>query len=301
VISKQIVIGSRGSDLALWQANFIKSQLEKLGLSVSIKIIKTQGDKIQHLSFDKMEGKGFFTKEIEEALLREEIDLAVHSHKDLETNNPEGLIIAAVSEREYPAELFLIHRDSFDENEPLKVKKGAVIGTSSSRRKSQLLAMRPDVILKDIRGNVPTRINKLRNKDFDAIMLASAGVTRLQLNTEDLESILLDPVQFVPAPAQGVMAIQIRENSKDLFEILQKINKIDVQELIGIEREVLRLMQGGCQMPLGAYCFKDTMGYHLYVSVADSWKDIPKRLYLQSKVPMGLAEKAVVELKKKVK
>jgi hydroxymethylbilane synthase len=296
--NSKITIGSRGSDLALWQANFVKAQLEKLGAIVVVKIIKTQGDRIQHLSFDKMEGKGFFTKEIEEALLNNEIDLAVHSHKDLETNQPEGLVIAAVSKRENPSDLLLINKNAFDKDEIISLKKEAIVGTSSSRRKSQLLALRKDVVLKDIRGNVPTRINKLQSGEFDAIMLAYAGVARLQLDISNFVSLALDPKEFIPAPAQGVMAVQIKKTRNDLIELLQKINEPEVQELIGIEREVLRLMGGGCQMPLGSYCIKETGMYHLYASVANDWKSIPKKIYLTDSNKFELAKKAVLLLKK---
>ena len=158
----KIRIGSRGSDLALWQANYVKNLLEDKGCDVTISIILTKGDQIQDLSFDKLEGKGFFTKEIEEALIANEIDLAVHSHKDLETSSPEGLMIAAVSDRENPAELLLIRKEAHASNETWELKKNAVIGSSSARRKSQVLSLRPDLQLKDLRGNVPTRIEKLR-------------------------------------------------------------------------------------------------------------------------------------------
>ena len=178
----EIVIGSRGSDLALWQAHHVKDRLTELGHNVTINIIKTQGDKIQHLSFDKLEGKGFFTKEIEAALLDGSIDLAVHSHKDLETNPPEDLIIGAVSNRANPADLLLIRKASADNSRKWNLKEGAIVGTSSARRKSQMLAYRSDVNLKDLRGNVPTRINKLREKQYDAILLAKAGVDRLELD-----------------------------------------------------------------------------------------------------------------------
>ena len=184
--NQHIRIGTRGSDLALWQANFVKGELEKLACTVEIKIIKTQGDLVQDLSFDKLEGKGFFTKEIEEALIANEIDLAVHSHKDLETSSPEGLMIAAVSDRENPAELLLIRKEAYAPNETWELKKKAVIGSSSARRKSQVLALRPDLQLKDLRGNVPTRIDKLRKGEYDAILLAKAGVNRLGLDLGDL-------------------------------------------------------------------------------------------------------------------
>lgn len=249
---KRIIrIGTRGSDLALWQANFVKSSLEHLGQQVEIIIIHTQGDKIQDLSFDKLEGKGFFTKEIEQALLQNEIDLAVHSHKDLETTSPEGLIIAAVSDREDPSELLLVRNESTDKSQKWQLKNSATIGTSSARRKSQILTHRPDLIIKDLRGNVPTRIQKLRDGHYDAILLAKAGVNRLQLNLSDLFCVTLDPTEFVPAPAQGVLGLQIRSNDSTLQEILGELNHAETKDKIDIERGVLKKMDGGCQLPLG--------------------------------------------------
>ena len=250
---QHIRIGTRGSDLALWQANHVKQQLEDLGTSVSIQIISTQGDRIQDLSFDKLEGKGFFTKEIEQALLNNEIDLAIHSHKDLETNPPEGLCIVAVSEREDPAELLLIHPTSVEENRLWNLKKGGVIGTSSARRKSQVLAHRPDLIIKELRGNVPTRIAKLRAGEYDAILLAKAGVSRLKLDLSDLIVVRLDPKIMVPAPAQGVLGLQIRSNDERTKSLVSPLNDKAVHALIAIERTVLNLMDGGCQLPLGVY------------------------------------------------
>jgi hydroxymethylbilane synthase len=249
-----IKIGTRGSDLALWQANFVREELEKLGHSVEINIIHTQGDKIQDLSFDKLEGKGFFTKEIEAALLSKEVDLAVHSHKDLETTPQAGLKIAAVSDREDPSELLLANLDAVDNNELWGLKKNAVIGTSSARRKSQLLALRPDLQIKDLRGNVPTRIKKLKTEGYDAILLAKAGVNRLNLDLSDLHVEVLDPTVFVPAPAQGVLGLQIRTEDSGLAEILSNLNHTYTAEKIELERSVLRLMEGGCQLPLGVYC-----------------------------------------------
>jgi len=249
---KRIIrIGTRGSDLALWQANFVKSSLEHIGEQVEIIIIHTRGDKIQDLSFDKLEGKGFFTKEIEQALLQNEIDLAVHSHKDLETTSPEGLIIAAVSDREDPSELLLVRNESIDKSQKWQLKNSATIGTSSARRKSQILTHRPDLIIKDLRGNVPTRIQKLRDGHYDAILLAKAGVNRLQLDLSDLFCVTLDPNEFVPAPAQGVLGLQIRSNDSTLQEILGELNHAETKDKIDIERGVLKKMDGGCQLPLG--------------------------------------------------
>lgn len=252
--TKPIIIGTRGSDLALWQANFVRKELEHRGHEVHIEIIKTEGDKIQDLSFDKMEGKGFFTKEIEDALLRNEIDLAVHSHKDLETNQPEGLEVAAVSSRANPCELLLIRESVHEENALWGLKKDAVVGTSSARRKSQLLALRPDVQIKELRGNVPTRVEKLKSGAYDAILLAKAGILRLELDLSDLVCIDLTPDEFVPAPAQGVLALQIRSSAIELKNILNQINDPAVQKLVHLERSVLNLMDGGCQLPLGVYC-----------------------------------------------
>ena len=215
---RTIVIGSRGSDLALWQANHVKDELEILGHSVRIEVIKTQGDRIQHLSFDKLEGKGFFTKEIEEALLNNTVDLAVHSHKDLETTPPDKLVIGAVSERAHPSDILLISKECVDTSQKWNLREGGTVGTSSARRQVQVRYHRPDCQLLDLRGNVPTRIQKLRDGEYDAILLAKAGVDRLELDLSDLEVFVLDPEEFVPAPAQGVLGLQIREGDGFMAE-----------------------------------------------------------------------------------
>lgn len=248
-----IRIGTRGSDLALWQAHFVKAQLENLGCEVQLQIIVTQGDRIQDLSFDKLEGKGFFTKEIEAALLNNEVDLAVHSHKDLETSQPAGLCIGAVSYREDPSELLLMRKTAQDPTQKWGLKLGAVIGTSSARRKSILKALRPDLQIEELRGNVPTRIDKLRSEQYDAILLANAGVSRLALALEDLHTVILDPTEFVPAPAQGVLGLQIRQGDLETQAIVSQLNHPDVAAKIAIERGVLQSLEGGCQLPLGVY------------------------------------------------
>lgn len=286
-------IGSRGSDLALWQANHVKRQLEDLGCTVDITIIKTQGDAIQHLSFDKLEGKGFFTKEIEQALLDETIDLAVHSHKDLETNPPAGLSIAAVSEREDPADLLLIAPSAVNLNEMWHLKEAAIVGTSSARRKSQVVRFRKDVTIKDLRGNVPTRIQKLREGQYDAILLAKSGVDRLQIDLSEFEVVRLDPTEFVPAPAQGVLALQIRDKDEKTSSIVAKMNHSDVQERIAVERKVLNLLQGGCQLPLGVFCGEDHV---VYVSHAESWEDGSNWYKYEADDLEGLAELIVADL-----
>ena len=292
-INQHIRIGTRGSDLALWQANFVKGELEKLGCTVEVKIIKTQGDLIQDLSFDKLEGKGFFTKEIEEALISNEIDLAVHSHKDLETSSPEGLMIAAVSDRENPAELLLIRKEAHAPNETWKLKKNAVIGSSSARRKSQVLALRPDLQLKDLRGNVPTRIDKLRKGEYDAILLAKAGVNRLGLDLGDLIQINLSPRVFVPAPSQGVLGYQIRTDDVNLSLLLRNLNYEKIENEIKVERKVLQLMNGGCQLPLGVYFD----GKFVYVSYAPSSLSVARYFKFEYSNDINFAEKIVAHLK----
>ena len=286
---QKIVIGSRGSDLALWQANYVKDELMALGAEVEIKIITTQGDAIQHLSFDKMEGKGFFTKEIENALLDKSIDLAVHSHKDLETNPPAGLLIAAVSEREDPSDMLLILKESFDETQKWNLKAHATIGTSSARRKSQVVQYRPDCTLKDLRGNVPTRIQKLRDGNYDAILLASAGVERLKIDLSEFVVFKMDVAEFVPAPAQGVLGLQIRDTDKELFSLLQNLNNQQAEERIRIERKVLNLMDGGCQLPLGVFCDEK---YKVSVSYAKSWEEGSRNFYFDA----GQMEQAAEEI-----
>jgi hydroxymethylbilane synthase len=292
----KIRIGTRGSDLALWQAHFVRRQLEEIGCEVSIQIIVTQGDRIQDLSFDKLEGKGFFTKEIEQALLNGEVDLAVHSHKDLETTQPEGLHIAAVSYREDASELLLMRREAVDAGQAWNLKANAVIGTSSARRKAQIIAQRPDLEIKELRGNVPTRIDKLRQGQYDAILLARAGVLRLELDLSDLETIVLDPTSFIPAPAQGVLGLQTRVDDVVTTEILQKLHHTEVATRIGLERSVLRQMDGGCQLPLGVYC----VGDQVYVSYAPSAKEAAENMvytYVAGQ-ETALAQEIVQELKK---
>jgi hydroxymethylbilane synthase len=299
--NSKLKIGSRGSDLALWQAEFILERLKENGIPAEIKIIKTQGDQIQDLSFDKLEGKGFFTKEIEEALVKGEIDLAVHSHKDLPTENTKGLVIGAVSYREDPSEIILINKEAVDEHRKYGLKKNAQVGTSSNRRKSQLLAFCEDITIKDLRGNVPTRIQKLRDKKYDAIMLAAAGVERLGTDLSEFRVEKINPREFIPAPAQGVLALQIRETDEHLLTLLQKLNNPEVAEAIAVERKILNLFDGGCSLPLGVYCEKqeDEDGdftYKVWASKSDGWNHFPVQIFLESNKTEQLAEKIVNKL-----
>ena len=280
---KQTIIGTRGSELALWQANHIKFKLLKLGLDPVIKVIKTKGDKFQDLSFDKIEGKGFFTKEIEYSLLNKNIDLAVHSLKDLETEQPKGLCIAAVPKREDPADTLLINLKSVDESKPLGVAKNSIIGTSSARRKNQLLLFREDVTIKDLRGNVPTRINKLRKGDYDAIVLARAGLNRLEIDISEFYAIDLPTNYFIPAPAQGALGIQIREDDTKLKELLLKINDNNSFENVDFERKILKGIGGGCHSPFGAFSKISPDGTrNTWISFAENASQIPTRFISKS-------------------
>jgi hydroxymethylbilane synthase len=301
---KKIIIGTRGSELALWQAEYTKQLLEKNGYIIEIKIISTKGDQSQewNTAFDKIEGKGFFTKELEEALLKKEIDLAVHSHKDLPTENVDGLIIAGVSEREDPAELLLVRNDATDDKEQFHLKKNAIVGTSSARRKSQLLAYRSDVEIRELRGNITTRIEKLRKGEYDAIMLAYAGVYRLNLDLSEFHEEKLSVNEFVPAPAQGVLAWQIRENDYDLQNAIEKINNEEVQYLISMERKILSLFEGGCLLPLGVLCESDISDsdrnmWRFYISKAEAWNKQPIQLRVETHFPFEFPEKIVESIK----
>ena len=296
-MQRKITIATRGSDLALWQARFVQSELQRIGIASELLILKTQGDNIQHLSFDKLEGKGFFTKEIEEAVLSGAADLAVHSHKDLPTESPEGLAVAAVSYREDPRELLLIRKEAVDKYSKFHLRKNAVVGTSSARRKSLLRGFRPDVSITDLRGNVPTRIEKLRSGQYDAILLAAAGVGRLNLDLSDLHVEELPAHEFIPAPAQGVLALQTRENDHELIAALQQIHHPDVQACIAVERRILNLLEGGCHLPLGAYCEEDDGNFKVWTALADSADQSPRMICLESRQPEELPERVLRRLR----
>ena len=255
-------IGTRGSKLALWQANYVRSVLEKKGIETEILIIKTQGDIIQNISFDKMEGKGFFTKEIEHALLTSQIDLAVHSYKDLETTQPVGLEIVATPQRAAVEDMLLIRKECFEEGKRMGLAPNALIGTSSNRRAQQLLGHLPDLNIKALRGNIPTRVEKLRSGEFDAIMIAKAGLDRLEMDISDLHHKVLDVDLIVPAAAQGALAIQMRQG--ELTEVIKSaLNHAISEELVTIERKVLASINGGCQVPFGVHCSKTDETYFL--------------------------------------
>ncbi len=259
-MKKKIIIGSRGSDLALWQANFVKKELKKKDrkLEVEIKIIKTKGDKILDVALSKIGDKSLFTKELEVKLLSGEIDLAVHSLKDLQTQLPDGLMLAAVTER-HPVEDVLIARKKGVTID--KLKENAVVGTGSLRRRSQLLHLRPDIKTEELRGNVPSRIDKFLKSKWDAIILARAGVERLKLKKHI--SSLIDKEQILPAVGQGALGIEINEENQELHEILQIIHHENTYRAVLAERSLLRTLEGGCQVPIGAFAEVKPNGLYL--------------------------------------
>lgn len=292
-----LIIGTRGSELALWQANHIKSLLHAIGINSELKIIKTKGDNIQHLSFEKIEGKGFFTKELEDALLNKEIHLAVHSHKDLPTSIDERLVVAAVPQREDNSETIIINPLKADQTSAIPVKQNAVIGTSSSRRKAQIKLYRKDLIIKDIRGNVPTRIAKLRNGDFDAILLATAGLKRLNLDLSEFFVHKFNTEHFVPAPAQGALALQCRKDDIETILKLKKLTDQIAQEEISSERMLLSIMDGGCQLPLGVSIKNVEKKPQLSIAFSQNHEKAPVRL----SIDFPVSKEKLIETANKMK
>ncbi len=246
----KLVIGSRGSELALWQAKFVKKELERKNknLSVEIKIINTKGDKILDVALSKIGDKGLFTKELENELLKGSIDIAVHSLKDLQTELPKGLKLATVTKR-HPVEDVLIARKK---GMTLKdLPEGAVVATGSLRRRSQLLHFRPDIKIEELRGNVPTRIKKFLESKWDAIILARAGVERLKMNKNISSIIKVD--EILPAVGQGALGIEIRLDNKLADKVLKSIHHDATYKAVLAERALLKALEGGCQVPIGAY------------------------------------------------
>jgi hydroxymethylbilane synthase len=242
-----LTIGSRGSQLALWQARHIASRLAAQGVETRIEIIKTTGDKITDVPLAKVGAKGLFTKEIEEALLDGRIDLAVHSLKDLPTVLPAGLTIAAIPERELPY-------DALVGSTLAALKQGAKVGTSSLRRSAQLRARRPDLVIENIRGNLDTRLRKLDEGRYDAILLAGAGLRRLGWQERIAE--LLMPDVMCPAVGQGALAVETRDSGEAL-EICRRLDDAATRAAVTAERAVLRSLGGGCQVPIGAHAAVD--------------------------------------------
>lgn len=241
-------IGSRGSQLALWQANHIAGLLRGQGHTVEIEVIKTTGDRLQEITFAQVGSKGMFTKEIEEALADGKIDLAVHSLKDLPTELPEPFVIAATPPRVDPRDVFV--SASFPDLASMPL--GARVGTSSQRRRAQLKALRPDVVAIEFRGNVDTRLRKLGEGQVDAILLAAAGLDRLEKAEWIRER--LDPSDFCPAAGQGALGIEARKVDRATIEALEFLDDASTRFAVTAERAALAALGGGCQVPIGVHC-----------------------------------------------
>ncbi len=252
---KKVIIGTRGSKLALWQAEWVKAELQRHhpGLQVELKKIKTTGDKILDVPLAKIGGKGLFVKEIEEALLRGEVDLAVHSMKDVPTEFPEGLGLSAVCRREDPRDAFVSKlKDGTPLYKSLAVlPEGAVVGTSSLRRSCQLLNRRPDLRVLQLRGNLDTRLRKLDEGEFDAVILATAGMKRLGVQHRITE--ILDTEVLLPAIGQGAIGIETRIDDRYTNNLLRALDHQETRVCVMAERAFLRRLEGGCQVPIAAY------------------------------------------------
>ncbi len=247
-MAREIIVGSRDSALAMWQTNWVVDNLKRLNPDYTFRIVsmKTQGDKILDVALAKIGDKGLFTKELEHAMLKNETDLAVHSMKDLPTMLPEGLTIGAICERVDPRDV-VVSRDGISLEQ---MPQGARIGTSSLRRCAQLLNFRPDLVLEPLRGNLNTRMAKLERNNLDAIILAAAGIERLGWGDRITERLSTDIC--LPAVGQGSIGIEIREGDQEVYDVVQKLNHFPSQAAITAERALLKKLEGGCQIPIGA-------------------------------------------------
>lgn len=247
-MKRLVRIGTRGSALALWQTNHVAEILkEKFGYETEIVKIKTTGDKILDSPLAKIGSKGLFVKEIEIALLEKRVDIAVHSAKDVPTEQPAGLLIAAFLKREDPRDAII---SRFGKG-LLDLPEGSVVGTSSLRRRAQILHLRPDLKLVDVRGNVDTRLRKMSEGQFDAIILARAGLKRMGFEERITE--VIDTSLMLPAVGQGSIAVECREDDEEMLQVLREISDYETEAAVRAERALLRYLEGGCQVPIGAY------------------------------------------------
>lgn len=276
-----IVIGSRGSQLALWQARFIAGRLAELGVSTRIEIIKTSGDQITDVPLSEAGGKGLFTKEIEDALLAGAIDLAVHSLKDMPADLPAGLTLAAIPEREDP-------RDALIGRSLAELKSGSRVGTSSPRRAAQLRILGAGIVTETLRGNVDTRLRKLDEGQYDAIILAVAGLRRL--GWEDRIRELLPVEIMCPAAGQGALAIETRHDGGEAQQLAQRLDHAATRIAVTAERALLGTLGGGCQVPIGAYAHLQGPAIHLRAIVISPNGARVARGELRGGEPVALGE-----------
>jgi len=273
-LKQKLIIGTRKSELALWQAEFVKRELlkEYKNLKVELKLISTKGDKILNKSLSKIGDKGLFTKELENYLLNGEIDIAVHSLKDMETTLPKNLILAAVTKRHNPQDVLIARKKNMTID---KLPENATVATGSLRRKSQLKHLRPDIKVVDLRGNVPTRIQKFLESDWDAIILACAGVERLKLKKHISSYISTD--ELIPAAGQGALGIEVNSKNKFALESVKFLNDENSFYSTLAERALLNTLQGGCQVPVGVFAEVKSNGLYLDAIVGSLNGDITFR------------------------
>ncbi len=250
--TRTLIIGSRGSELALWQSRWVRDALQRLlpSLDIEIRIIKTTGDKNLDSPFSALRDKGLFTKELEHALLDGTIDLAVHSLKDVPTVIPDSLIIGAVCMREDVSDVFISH-PARGYKRLADVPEGGAVATGSLRRRCQLLCLRPDLTIAEIRGNLNTRIDKLLHSQWDGMILARAGIVRL--GRPELIAEVFSPTLFLPAVGQGALAVETRKNDSEVLPLAQLLDDPNTRRATDAERALLRRLEGGCQIPIGAY------------------------------------------------
>jgi len=296
-MKKRLIIGSRSSDLALWQTSYVKSEIEKYNKDVEVqtRLVNTKGDKILDVALSKIGDKGLFTKELETELLNGNIDIAVHSLKDLETKIPEGLKLAAVTRRHEVEDVLIAKKHGITIK---MLPDNATVATGSLRRGSQIKHLRPDIHVIDLRGNVPTRIQKFIDSDWDAIILARAGVERLNLGRHI--SSFIDINEIVPAVGQGALGIEIKKDNTFADAILQSIHHENTCIAVTAERALLKALEGGCQVPIGAYAEVKPNGLYLFASVGsiDGAIQYRKKIRGSKKEPEKVGQKLANDLLK---
>ena len=294
---QKVIIGSRGSELAIWQANFVKKELEKKNknISVEIRIIKTKGDKILDVALSKIGDKSLFTKELENELLAKRIDLAVHSLKDVQTQLPKGLKLAAITKRHAVEDALIARKKGMTIS---KLPENAIVGTGSLRRRCQLLHLRPDIKTEELRGNVQSRLKKFKESKWDGIILARAGIERMQLQKHISSYINKD--EMLPAVGQGALAIEIHKDNKFVDEILQSIHHENTYIAVLAERALLRTLEGGCQVPIGANAEVKKSGLYLdaVVGSLDGTITFRKKIRGSKKDPEKLGKQLARDLMK---
>ncbi len=248
----RLIIGTRGSELALWQSRHVQACLGGEASGVTLEVIKTSGDRLLDIPLQKQLDKGFFTKELEVALADRRVDAAVHSLKDLPTETPPGLLVAAVPERADVGDLLFVRKEALDLSRPLPLRPGSRVGTASLRRMALLKHAAPDLEAAFLRGNVPTRLGKCKSGELDAVILARAGISRLALDAGDLLVFDLAPARWLPAAAQGALGIEARDDDPMILARLRVLHDPATADAVALERGLLRRIEGGCHTAFGA-------------------------------------------------